>query len=116
MGLIREGLVQERMVIVGGECSRRVRGGFPGGGSERTLNMSFMFVTREVSQLETSALKLLKGMSELWFVQYGEKSELMSVMAETSQSAIGPYVAMASAASSLKAWAAVLRSSLLVNL
>ena len=28
VGLIREGSVQEWVVIVGGECSRRVRGGF----------------------------------------------------------------------------------------
>ena len=40
----------------------------------------------------------------------------MSETAETSQSPMGPYVAMASAASSLKALTAVCRSSLLVNL
>ena len=52
---------------------------------ERTWNIRYMLVTPEVSQLETSALKLFKPL----------KSPLMSVMAETSQSATGPYVAMA---------------------
>ena len=44
-------------------------------------------VTLEVSHLEMSALKFIKL----------KKSWSMSVMAETSQSAMGPYVAMAAA-------------------
>ena len=44
-------------------------------------------MTLEVSQLETSALKYFKSL----------KSPLMSVMAETSQSAMGPYVTVAAA-------------------
>eukprot|EP00964_Phaeocystis_antarctica_P096870 scaffold63096_cov53-Phaeocystis_antarctica.AAC.1 len=47
--------------------------------------MPYMVVTLEVFQLEMSALKFCKS----W------KSQLMSVMAETFQSAIDPYVAMA---------------------
>eukprot|EP00964_Phaeocystis_antarctica_P116987 scaffold80854_cov54-Phaeocystis_antarctica.AAC.1 len=53
-------------------------------GVERTWNMPCMVVTLEVSQLETSASKIFKFL----------KSSLMSVMAETSQLAMGPYVAM----------------------
>ena len=58
-----------------------------GHGEERTRNMWFMFVTLEVSQLEISALKLRMPL----------KSPPMSVMAETHQSAMGPYVAVAAA-------------------
>ena len=54
-------------------------------GVELTRNMPAMSVAREVFQLEMSALKFLKLL----------KSPLMSVMAETSQSAMGPYVSMA---------------------
>ena len=61
-----------------------------GHGEERTSNMEFMSVTLEVSQLETSALKF-KSL----------KSPLMSVMAETSQSAMGPYVSVAAVESAL---------------
>ena len=39
----------------------------------------------------------------------------MSVMAETSQSAMGPYVAMAAAGSALYAWTAVCREALVVK-
>eukprot|EP00964_Phaeocystis_antarctica_P018647 scaffold10289_cov47-Phaeocystis_antarctica.AAC.6 len=39
----------------------------------------------------------------------------MSVMAETSQSATGPYVAMADATSSLYAWTAAFREAVLVK-
>ena len=52
---------------------------------ERTVNMLLMSVTLDVSQLETSTLKFRKL----------QKRQLMSVMPETSQSATGPYVAMA---------------------
>ena len=46
-----------------------------------------MFVTLDVSQLDMSALKFFKL----------QKRQLMSVIAETHQSAMGPYVAMATA-------------------
>ena len=39
----------------------------------------------------------------------------MSVMAETSHSAMGPYVVMAAAGSALYAWTAVCREALSVN-
>jgi len=61
-----------------------------------------MVVTLDVFQLDMSALKLFK----LW------KRELMSVTAETSQSAMGPYSAVAVSTSALYAWAAVLREPL----
>ena len=50
-----------------------------------------MVVTLEVSQPEMSALKFLKF----------KKISRMSVMAETHQSAMGPYVAMAAVGSAL---------------
>ena len=50
-----------------------------------------MLVTPEVVQLEMSALKSFKSL----------KRKVMSVMAETSQSAMGPHFAMADATSSL---------------
>ena len=40
----------------------------------------------------------------------------MSVMAETSQSATGPYVAMADAGLALTAWTAVCRAALVVKI
>jgi hypothetical protein len=73
--------------------------------AERTANMPYMFVTLDVSQLEMSALKFFK----FW------KSSLMSVIIETSQSAIGPYVAMAEAAFELNSVTAVFREVLLVK-
>jgi hypothetical protein len=76
-----------------------------GARAERTLNMSPMSVTLEVSQLEMSALKLTKEL----------KRSLMSVMAETSHSAMGPYPAVAAATLALYSWAAVCRDSLLVK-
>ena len=48
-------------------------------------NIWNMFVTLEVFQLEMFALKLLKLL----------KSPLMSVIFETSHSAMGPYIAAA---------------------
>ena len=73
--------------------------------AERTRNIWFMLVTPEVSQLEMSASKFFKP----------QKSWLMSVMAETSQLATGPYVASAEATSALYAWTAVFREALVVN-
>ena len=45
-----------------------------------------------------------------------EKSELMSVMAETSQPAMGPYVAMAAVALASNAWTTVFRLALVVKM
>jgi hypothetical protein len=67
--------------------------------------MYCMFVTLDVSQLDMSALKLFKS----W------KSSLMSVTAETSQSAMGPYASVAVATSAMYAATAVLREPLLVK-
>ena len=67
--------------------------------------MRLMVVTLEVSQPEMSALKFVKP----------RKSSRMSVMAETSQSAIRPYVAVAAVGLSLNAWTAVSREALLVK-
>ena len=53
--------------------------------------MDSMSVTLDVSQLDMSALKLLMP----------EKSSFMLVIAETPQLEIGPYVAVAEAASAL---------------
>ena len=72
---------------------------------ERTWNMRRMVVTLEVSQLEMSALKLFKS----------RKSWSMSVMAETHQSAMGPYVAVAAVGSALNASTAVFREALSVK-
>ena len=59
--------------------------------AEQTLNMLSMVVTPEVFQLEMSALKSSKA----------SKSPLMSETAETSQSAMRPYVAVAAVGSAL---------------
>ena len=67
--------------------------------AERAWNMKLMSVTPEVFQLEMSALKSYKP----------KKSPLMSETAETSQSVMGPYVAMAEVAFALYAWTAVFR-------
>ena len=64
-----------------------------------------MLVTPEVSQSEMSALKSFKS----------SKRELMSVTAETSQSAMGPYVAVAAVGLALNAWTAVSRAALVVK-
>ena len=64
-----------------------------------------MLVTPEVSQLDMSALKFRNS----------QKSSFMSVTSETHQSAIGPYVAMAEAASESNAWTAAFREALLVK-
>ena len=66
--------------------------------------MPCMVVTLEVSQPEMSALKFVKS----------RKRELMSVMAETSQSAMGPYVAVAAVGLALNAWTAVRREALVM--
>ena len=62
-----------------------------GARAERTMNMYFMSVTLDVSQLDMSALNWAKP----------EKSWFMLVTAETPQLEIGPYVAVAEAASAL---------------
>ena len=65
-----------------------------------------MSVTPEVSQLEISASKRVKP----------EKSLRMSVMAETSQSEMGPHVAVAAVGLALNAWTAVIREALVVKI
>ena len=67
--------------------------------------MPYMFVTPEVSQFEMSESKFFKL----------KKSMLISVMAETHQSAMGPYVTVAAAGSALYAWTAVCREALVVK-
>ena len=62
-------------------------------------------MTLEVSQLDRSASKFCKL----------RKSSLMSETPETSQSAKGPYVAMAASAFSVKARTAAFRDALLVK-
>ena len=64
-----------------------------------------MSVTLEVSQLEMSALKLGKL----------EKTALMLEMAETSQSAMGPYLAMVAAGSTSNSWAALFSQNTIVK-
>ena len=59
--------------------------------AERTENIHAMSVTLDVSQLEISALKSCMP----------EKRWLMLVTAETFQLEMGPYVAVAEAASAL---------------
>ena len=76
-----------------------------GPGHARTLNISRMSVTPEVFQLEMFASKFCKLL----------KSPLMSETPETSQSATGPYVAMADAGLALTAWTAVFRASFFVK-
>ena len=58
--------------------------------ADAPLNMPAIVVTRRVFQLEMSVLKSILP----------AKSPLMSVMDETSQSAMGPHVTMAAVASS----------------
>ena len=65
--------------------------------AKRTENMDAMSVTLDVSQLDMSALNWAKP----------EKSPFMLVIAETPQLEMGPYVAVAEAASALKASTAV---------
>jgi len=83
----------------------RVKAWGPRARAERTSNMRLMVVTLEVSQPEMSALKFVKP----------RKRERMSVMAETHQSAMGPYFAMAEAAFELNCVTAVFRESLVVK-
>ena len=59
--------------------------------AERTKNIHAMSVTLDVSQLDMSALKSYMS----------EKRLFMLVIAETSQLEMGPYVAVAEAASAL---------------
>ena len=74
--------------------------------AERTLNISPMDVTLEVSQLDMSALNWAKS----------EKSWYMLVIAETPQLEMGPYVVVAEALSALYSWAAVRREAVSVNM
>ena len=74
-------------------------------GAERTENMDPISVTPDVSQLDMSALN--------WSIP--EKSSDMSVIAETSQSEMRPYVPVADAGLALYAWTAVVRLALSVK-
>ena len=76
-----------------------------GGGEQRTENIEAMFVTREVSQPEMSALKL----------RLLSKRALMSVTPETHQPAMGPYFAVAAVAFETYSVTAVFRLALLVK-
>jgi len=82
----------------------RLKAWGPRARAERTVNMLRMFVTLEVSQLEMSALKFVKK----------RKRKLVSVMAETSQSAMGPYFAVAAVGLALNSWTAVCREALVM--
>ena len=73
--------------------------------AKRTWNMYFMVVTLEVSQLEMSALKFVNSSKRL----------LMSVIIETSQPAMEPYVAVAASGLALYACTAVCREALVVK-
>ena len=65
--------------------------------AKRTENMDAMSVTLDVSQLDMSVLKR----------PMPEKRLFMLVIAETPQLEMGPYVAVAEAASALKASTAI---------
>ena len=69
------------------------------------MNIWYILVTPEVSQLEMSALKFSKP----------SKRELMSVMPETHQSAMGPYVTVAAAGLASNASTASRRMALVVK-
>ena len=71
----------------------------------RTRNMKSMFVTLDVSQLETSSSKVFKP----------ENSSRMFVIDETSQPEIGPYVLRAVAWSLTHIWTAVSREALVTK-
>jgi hypothetical protein len=73
---------------------------------KRTANIQLMSVTLEVSQLDImSALKVVML----------KKSHFMSMMAETSQSAMGPYVSVAVVGFSSYALTAICRSNLVMK-
>ena len=73
--------------------------------AERTQNMAYMLVTLDVSQLEMFALKLFKLL----------KRWLMSVIIETSQPAMEPYVSVAVVGKALYHNIAVFREALVVK-
>ena len=78
--------------MVGGASSRKARTvEAEGTGHARTANMPRMSVTMDVPQPDMSALNWAKP----------EKSPFIFVTAETPQLEIGPYVAVAEAASAL---------------
>ena len=83
----------------------RLKAWGPRARAERTWNMRLMVVTLEVSQPEMSVLKLVKS----------RKRELMSVMAEMSQSVMRPYVTVAAVGLALNSWTAVCREALVVK-
>ena len=70
-----------------------------------TWNIPYMFVTLDVSQLEMSSLKASKPSNR----------PAMSVIDETVQPEIGPYVLRAVARSSFHIWTAVSRAALVTR-
>ena len=88
-----------------GEVDRRLRAQLGHARVECTLNISRISVTREVFQLEISALKFCKD----------EKRFLMLVTSETSQFAIGPYASTAAVELTLYSRTAVFRAGLFVK-
>ena len=82
-----------------GHCGHGTRAG------SRTLNMPFMSVTLDVFQLETSSSKVAKPLNRY----------LMSVIDETTQPEIGPYVLRAVARSLTHIWTAVSREALVAS-
>ena len=95
----REGGKRGRRELHAGKGSAR------GWARARTSNMRSMFVTPEVFQLEMSASKSFRS----W------KSLLMSVMPETSQVSMVPYVTSAALGLALYSSAAVSRAALVVK-
>ena len=93
--------------VGGGRGERSGHGGSWGQGARggHTMNMAYMFVTLDVSQLETFSLKLFKP----------ENSSLMSVIDETTQPEIGPCVLRAVARSLTHIWTAVFREAVVVK-
>ena len=71
----------------------------------RTKNILDMLVTLDVSQLDMSALKLVKL----------SNSPSMLVMTETTQLAMAPYATMAEDAFKSNAWTASFREAVLVK-
>ena len=81
-----------------GHWARRTHGG----GREGTINILYMVVTLDVSQLETSSSKVFKFLNR----------SLMSVIDETTQPEIGPYALRAAARSLTHSWTAACRVAL----
>ena len=116
----RRGVLPSHTKAHGGRHARRGAGGRGGGGGARsvhrgswghgtrgghTLNIQYMLVTPDVSQLEMSSLKVFKP----------ENRVPMSVIDETTQTEGGPYVLRAVAWSLTHIWTAVSREAWVAN-